>query len=80
VERLNQTVQQEFYQVAFRKKLYETLEEIQKDLDDFMEYYNMSRTNQGRNCQGRTPFATLRDGLQLYDQYVYDKVDGQTVA
>jgi len=80
VERLNQTVQQEFYQVAFRKKLYETIEAIQKDLDEFMEYYNTSRTNQGRYCQGRTPFETLRDGLKLYDQYVYDQIDSQTAA
>lgn len=80
VERLNQTIQQEFYQVAFRKKLYETIEEIQKDLDEFMEYYNTSRTNQGRYCQGRTPFETLRDGLKLYDQYVYDQIDSQTAA
>ena len=80
VERLNQTIQQEFYQVAFRKKLYETIDEIQKDLDEFMEYYNVTRTNQGRYCQGRTPFETLRDGLALYDQYVHDQVDAQDVA
>ena len=75
VERLNQTIQEEFYQVAFRKKLYETIEEIQHDLDEFMEYYNMRRTNQGRYCQGRTPFETFENGIKLYDQYVYDKVD-----
>jgi len=56
VERLNQTIQDEFYQVAFRKKLYQTLEEIQADLDDFMATYNNERTNQGKYCQGRTPF------------------------
>jgi transposase InsO family protein len=37
-ERLNQTMQDEFYAVAFRKKLYSTVEEIQKDLDEFMAY------------------------------------------
>ena len=36
VERLNQTIQEEFYKVAFRKKLYSSLEEIQADLDEFM--------------------------------------------
>jgi transposase InsO family protein len=72
VERLNQIVQDEFYQVAFRKKLYRTLDEIQTDLDAFMDYYNNERTNQGRYCQGRTPAQTFTDGLELYNKYVYD--------
>jgi len=72
VERLNQIIQDEFYKVAFRKKLYRTLEEIQTDLDDFMEAYNNERTNQGRYCQGRTPKETFMDGMELYRQYVID--------
>ena len=75
VERLNQTIKDEFYSVAFRKKLYANLEEIQADLDDFMVYYNSQRTNQGRYCQGRTPIQTFQDGLELYQQYVYDAVE-----
>ena len=73
VERLNQTIQEEFYKVAFRKKLYRSLEEIQTDLDEFMVWYNTDRTNQGRYCQGRTPMQTFIEGLELYQQYVYDK-------
>lgn len=73
VERLNQTIQEEFYKVAFRKKLYRSIEEIQADLDAFMTWYNTERTNQGRYCQGRTPFQTFIEGLELYQQYVYDK-------
>jgi hypothetical protein len=38
VERLNQTIQEEFYKVAFRKKLYRSLEEIQADLDEFVAW------------------------------------------
>jgi transposase InsO family protein len=75
VERLNQTLKDEFYAVAFRKKLYLTIEEIQPDLDEFMDYYNNQRTNQGRYCQGRTPMQTFEDGKELYRQYVYDAVD-----
>jgi transposase InsO family protein len=71
VERLNQTIKTEFYEVSFRKKLYRTLEEIQSDLDSFMDYYNRERTNQGRYCQGRTPYETFIDGLDLYQQYVF---------
>lgn len=79
VERLNQTVQDEFYRVAFRKKYYRTLEEIQTDLDAFMSWYNNERTNQGRYCQGRTPMQTLIDDLPLYQKYVYEQLD-ETVA
>jgi len=80
VERLNQTIQEEFYKVAFRKKLYRSLEEIQEDLDTFMAWYNTERTNQGRYCKGRTPMQTLTDGLALYDQYVYDIFEGKEAA
>jgi len=80
VERLNQTIQEEFYKVAFRKKLYRSLEEVQEDLDTFMAWYNTERTNQGHYCKGRTPFQTLTDGLVLYDQYVYDIFEGKEAA
>jgi len=73
VERLNQIIKDEFYEVAFRKKLYHSLEEIQADLDEFMKYYNEERTNQGKYCQGRTPIQTFLDGLELYQQFVYEE-------
>lgn len=72
-ERLNQTIQEEFYKVAFRKKLYRSIEEIQTDLDEFMTWYNNDRTNQGRYCQGRTPMETFLAGIDLYRQFVYDE-------
>lgn len=71
-EKLNQTIQEEFYSVAFRKKLYTSIEEMQKDLDDFMKYYNFDRTNQGKRCLGRTPFETFLEGKELYQQLVYE--------
>jgi len=81
VERLNQTIEDEFYEVAFRKKLYRTLTEIQEDLDAFMDIYNRDRTNQGRYCQGRTPLQTLIDGKELYQRYVFDnEVEEMTAA
>lgn len=70
-EKLNQTIQNEFYAVAFRKKLYSSLEEIQTDLDEFMRYYNADRTNQGRHCQGRTPEETFLDGIAAYEKLVH---------
>ncbi|MDO8344056.1 MAG: IS481 family transposase, partial [Cellvibrio sp.] len=61
-ERFHKTILQEFYQVTFRKKLYVTLEELQKDLDEWIKYYNNERTHQGKMCCGRTPLETLLDG------------------
>lgn len=37
-ERFQKTILNEFYQVTFRKKLYDSLEELQKDLDEWLEY------------------------------------------
>ncbi|MZG31610.1 MAG: IS481 family transposase [Nitrospinae bacterium] len=80
-ERLNQTIQNEFYKVAFRKKLYKSIEEIQSDLDSFMQYYNNDRTNQGKHCQGRTPMQTFNDGRPVYQQYVFENSEeGKTAA
>lgn len=82
VERLNQIIQEEFYGVAFRRKLYGSVEEIQADLDIFMAWYNTERTNQGRYCKGRTPLQTFTNGLELYQRYVYEDgtVENQDVA
>ena len=49
-ERFHKTILNEFYQVTFRKKLYQTLEELQKDLDEWLSYYNNKRTHQGKMC------------------------------
>lgn len=70
-EKLNQTIQEEFYAVAFRRKLYKSLAEIQCDLDLFMKYYNEERTNQGRHCKGRTPMETFLESLDLYKNLVH---------
>lgn len=65
-ERFHKTILQEFYQVTFRKKLYVTLDELQKDLDEWMKYYNNTRTHQGKVCCGRTPMETLLDGKKVW--------------
>jgi hypothetical protein len=38
----------EFYQVAVRKKLYRTFEELQVDLDTWLLRSDLERTNQGQ--------------------------------
>lgn len=65
-ERFHKTILNEFYQVTFRKKLYQTLEELQKDLDEWLSYYNNERTHQGKMCNGRTPVETLNDGKRVW--------------
>ena len=67
-ERFHKTILQEFYQVTFRKKLYGSLDELQQDLDDWLEYYNNERTHQGKMCCGRTPMQTLEDGKQIWQE------------
>ena len=72
-ERFNQTLIDEFYKVAFRKKVYTSLEEIQADLDEFLKEYNFQRTNQGKYCKGRTPMETFKEGLDLCKQYLHNR-------
>ncbi|CZG39101.1 TPA: IS481 family transposase [Legionella pneumophila subsp. pneumophila] len=65
-ERFHKTILQEFYQVTFRKKIYESIDELQKDLDEWMDYYNNQRTHQGKMCCGRTPIQTLIEDKQIW--------------
>ena len=65
-ERFHKTILNEFYQITFRKKLYSTMEELQKDLDDWIETYNNERTHMGKMCCGRTPMETLLDGKTIW--------------
>jgi len=67
-ERFHKTILQEFYQVTFRKKIYTDLATLQADQDDWLVYYNMERTHQGKMCCGRTPMATLEDGKQIWKE------------
>lgn len=69
-ERFHKTILNEFYQITFRKKIYSTLDELQKDLDDWLVYYNNERTHQGKMCCGRTPMDTLLDGKRIWREKV----------
>ncbi len=65
-ERFHRTILQEFYQVAFRKKLYDELDTLQSDLDEWLAHYNNERPHQGKMCCGRTPMETLLDGKNIW--------------
>jgi len=64
-ERFHKTMLDEFYSIAFRKKIYLGLEELQQDLDDWLERYNINRTHHGKRCQRRTPMETFLENLPL---------------
>ena len=64
-ERFHKTLLDEFYRVAFRKKLYRRIDELQADLDIWLVEYNEQRTHQGRWCYGKTPMLTFIDTLPV---------------
>jgi len=64
-ERFHRTIQDECYAVAFRKKIYTSLEELQTDVDEWVEQYNRERTHTGKYCFGRTPLQTFRETKHL---------------
>jgi transposase InsO family protein len=67
-ERLHRTMQEEFYAVAFRKKLYTNLPDLQHDLDEWMKFYNNERCHSGRYCFGKTPMETFKESIILARQ------------
>jgi transposase InsO family protein len=64
-ERFHKTVLNEFYRVAFRKKVYRSIAELQADLDVWVREYNESRPPQGRWCFGKTPMQTFLDAMPM---------------
>lgn len=81
-EHLHRTVQEEFYAIAFGKKLYQSIEELQTDLDTWVEEYNKERPHSGRYCYGKTPYQTFLDSRYLAKEkmldQLYDKHIGHT--
>ncbi len=70
VERFHKTVLNEFYRIAFRKKLYRSIQELQDDLDDWIKGYNEERPHQGKWCYGKTPMQTFLDSKHLAKEKV----------
>lgn len=71
-ERFHRTIQNEFYAIAFRKKVYRSLEELQKDLDQWILEYNCERPHSGKYCFGKTPMATFLDSIALAETKMLD--------
>src|SRR6201999_3638953 len=49
----------------FRKKLYHSLEELQADVDSWLQTYNELRPHSGRFCYGKTPMQTFKDAAHI---------------
>lgn len=68
-ERFNKTVRNEFYAIAFRKKIYNAIEQLQTDLDAWMNSYNTERAHSGKYCFGKTPMQTFIQGITMARKY-----------
>ena len=73
-ERFHRTMQEEFYSVAFRKKLYTSLEELQSDLDVWLGEYNEKREHSGKYCYGKTRGQTFLDSKHLAQAKMLDSL------
>ncbi len=63
VERLHRTLLDEHFRIAGRTKWYDSVDEMQKDLEAYLKQYNQKRPHQGRNMKGRTPYQAFIDGI-----------------
>ena len=54
--------------MTFRKKIYEDIDQLQIDLDLWIDHYNNERTHQGKVCEGRAPMQTLEDGKAIWKE------------
>lgn len=73
-ERFHKTILNEFYRVAFRKKLYASLDELQADLDVWLAHYNEERPHSGKYCYGKTPMETFLDSKTLVEEKMLERL------
>ncbi|MDT8436352.1 MAG: integrase core domain-containing protein, partial [Gemmatimonadota bacterium] len=62
IERFHRTLLDEHLRLKGRTVWYETVEEMQADLDAYLELYNTKRPHRGRGMEGRTPYAVFKAG------------------
>lgn len=65
VERLHRTLLDEHFRIKGRQKFYESVAEMQVDLDAYFVRYNTKRPHQGRGMNGTTPLQAFKKGLKL---------------
>ena len=74
-ERFHQTIQNEFYATAFRKKVYSSIEELQEDVEKWIKEYNEERPHSGRYCYGKTPWETFKESKHLAQSKMLDQIN-----
>ena len=62
IERFHRTLLDEHLRLKGRTTWYESVEEMQADLDAYLELYNTKRPHRGRGMEGRTPYAVFKAG------------------
>jgi transposase InsO family protein len=73
VERLHRTLLDEHFRIMGRKKFYESVDEMQKDLEIYLDLYNTKRPHQGLNMNGRTPEHMFTEGLKKRPKHEREK-------
>lgn len=79
-ERFHRTIQEEFYATAFRKKIYNTIEQLQQDVDVWLQYYNNERPHSGKYCFGKTPMQTWRECIHLTKEKMLDSLNENYIS
>ena len=79
-ERFHKTMLDEFYRVAFRKKVYGSLEELQRDADAWIKEYNEERPHSGRYCYGKTPWQTFQESKKMAEEKMLGRQQVSAVA
>ena len=74
-ERFHQTIQNEFYATAFRKKVYTSLEQLQEDVEKWLIEYNQERTHTGKYCYGKTPMQTFLESKHIAHEKMLDRLN-----
>lgn len=69
MERFHKTVGEEFFEIALRSTRYETVDQLQTDLDDWLDSYNYERPHLGYRNHGRRPFDTVKQFIKTGDGF-----------
>jgi hypothetical protein len=56
-----------------RRKLYTSIEQVQIDVDQWIETYNHERTHSGKYCYGKTPIETFSASKHLAKEKELDR-------
>jgi transposase InsO family protein len=74
VERFNRTALDEFFRETFRDNFYSAVDELQKELDQWLHHYNYERPHRGYRNMGRKPIETIETGKIIKEQETLKQV------